>query len=59
MPADVGWVLEIDGLVERPHKFPTLEAAIDAGWDRARRENIDLQIHDLDVALPGQCPTRS
>ncbi|WP_115664405.1 DUF2188 domain-containing protein [Cupriavidus taiwanensis] len=52
VPADVGWVLEIGGVVQRTHRFPTLEAAICAGWDLAKSENVDLQLHDLDSTPP-------
>uniref|UniRef100_UPI003F499147 DUF2188 domain-containing protein n=1 Tax=Cupriavidus taiwanensis TaxID=164546 RepID=UPI003F499147 len=47
VPAGHGWALDIDGTPEPRQLFPTLEAAISAGWARARRENIELNIHPL------------
>lgn len=53
LPAEVGWQVEFGDLDLRPQRFPTMEAAIAAGWDVARRENVDLHIrrHDGDVYL--------
>jgi hypothetical protein len=42
-----GWALEVDGTSEPRQFFPTLEAAISAGWARARLENIELHIQPL------------
>lgn len=47
VPAEHGWALEIDGTSEPRQLFPTLEAAISAGWARARRESIELHIQSL------------
>ncbi len=47
VPAEHGWALDIDGTPEPRQLFPTLEAAITAGWARARRENIELHIGPL------------
>lgn len=43
-PAEYGWVLEIQGFNEKPHRFPTMEAAIAAGWALAMREGAELHI---------------
>ncbi|WP_354685497.1 DUF2188 domain-containing protein [Cupriavidus necator] len=48
LPAESGWALETEGLVERPQRFSSLEAAIAAGWDRAKREQCELHIHRQD-----------
>ncbi|NSX14938.1 DUF2188 domain-containing protein [Cupriavidus taiwanensis] len=48
VPAEHGWALDIDGTSEPRQLFPTLEAAISAGWARARRENIELHIQPLE-----------
>ncbi|MFS8981229.1 DUF2188 domain-containing protein [Cupriavidus necator] len=48
VPAEHCWALEIEGLAERPQRFSSLEAAIAAGWDRAKRENAELHIHRQD-----------
>ncbi|NOV27813.1 MULTISPECIES: DUF2188 domain-containing protein [Cupriavidus] len=45
--AEHGWALDIDGTPEPRQLFPTLEAAISAGWARARRENIELHVQPL------------
>lgn len=47
VPTDRGWALDIDGSPEPRQMFPTLEAAISAGWARARRNNIELHIQPL------------
>ncbi|SOZ52560.1 conserved hypothetical protein [Cupriavidus taiwanensis] len=47
MPAEQGWALETDGTSEPRQLFPTLEAAISAGWTRARRESVELHIQPL------------
>lgn len=47
LPAEHQWALQIDGTPEPRQLFPTLEAAICAGWARARRENIELHIQPL------------
>lgn len=47
VPAEQGWALEIDGTSEPRQLFPTLVAAISAGWARARREDIELHIQPL------------
>ena len=53
LPAEHGWALEFSGLDLKPQRFPTMEAAIAAGWDVARRHNAELHIHrhDGDVRL--------
>ncbi|WP_374063779.1 MULTISPECIES: DUF2188 domain-containing protein [Cupriavidus] len=48
VPAENGWALEIEGPAERPHRFSSLEAAIAAGWHRAKHENAELHIHRQD-----------
>ncbi|MGO4307613.1 DUF2188 domain-containing protein [Cupriavidus sp. RAF12] len=47
MPAELGWTLEWASS-SRPQRFPTLEAAIAAGWALAKRENAELHIHRRD-----------
>ncbi|MDQ0140078.1 DUF2188 domain-containing protein [Cupriavidus necator] len=47
VPAEHGLALEIDGTSEPRQFFPTLEAAISAGWARARRENIELHMQRM------------
>ncbi|MBP0621212.1 DUF2188 domain-containing protein [Cupriavidus consociatus] len=53
LPAEHGWTLEFSGLDIRPQRFLTMEAAIAAGWDVARRHKAELHIHrhDGDVHL--------
>nr|WP_049796483.1 DUF2188 domain-containing protein [Cupriavidus necator] len=46
-PAAVGWSLQKEGLREPLH-FATLDAAIAAGWQYARRENGELEIRQQD-----------
>lgn len=46
-PAEHGWALDIEGASEPRQLFPTLEAAISAGWARARREHIELHVQPL------------
>lgn len=48
VPAELGWALEIEGAPEAPQRFSSLEAAIAAGWHRAKRENAELHIHRQD-----------
>ncbi|MFS8978277.1 DUF2188 domain-containing protein [Cupriavidus necator] len=48
VPAEHGWALEIESLAEKPQRFSSLEAAIAAGWNRAKRENVELHIHRQD-----------
>ncbi|MBP0629700.1 MULTISPECIES: DUF2188 domain-containing protein [unclassified Cupriavidus] len=48
LPAEHGWALEFTGLDIKPQRFPTMEAAIAAGWDVARRQNAELHIHRHD-----------
>ena len=52
-PAEHGWALQFGGLDIKPQRFTTMEAAIAAGWDMARREHAELHIHrhDGDVHL--------
>ncbi|MBB2916639.1 DUF2188 domain-containing protein [Cupriavidus alkaliphilus] len=47
VPAEQGWALEIDGTSEPRELFRTLEAAISAGWARARSERVELHIQPL------------
>ncbi|EON20999.1 hypothetical protein C265_03658 [Cupriavidus sp. GA3-3] len=49
--------MEFGGLNIKAQKFPTMEAAIAAGWGVARRENAELHIHrhDGDVQLRNAC----
>ena len=53
LPAEYGWALQFGGLDIKPQRFTTMEAAIAAGWDMARREHAELHIHrqDGDVHL--------
>ena len=44
LPAECGWALEFGGLDMQVRRFPTMEAAIAAGWDVAIRENAELLI---------------
>ncbi|MDQ0143827.1 DUF2188 domain-containing protein [Cupriavidus necator] len=46
-PIDSGWALECESLLQ-PQRFPTLEAAISAGWAQAKRVNGELHIHRHD-----------
>ncbi|WP_029047033.1 DUF2188 domain-containing protein [Cupriavidus sp. amp6] len=57
LPAELGWALEFTGLDIKPQRFPTMEAAIAAGWDVARRQNAELHIHrhDGNVHLRSAC----
>ncbi|WP_454735343.1 DUF2188 domain-containing protein [Cupriavidus necator] len=48
VPAGLGWSLEIEGFAERPQRFSSLDAAIAAGWNRAKRESWELHIHRQD-----------
>ncbi|MBF6988311.1 DUF2188 domain-containing protein [Cupriavidus sp. IK-TO18] len=48
LPAEHGWTLEFSGLDIKPQRFPTMEAAIAAGWNVARRHQAELHIHRLD-----------
>ena len=45
--AEQSWALDIEGTSEPHQLFPTLEAAMRAGWSRARRENFELHIQAL------------
>ncbi|MBB3010033.1 hypothetical protein FHX61_004709 [Cupriavidus alkaliphilus] len=47
VPIEQGRALEIGGTSEPRQLFPTLEAAISAGWARVRRDNIELHIQPL------------
>ncbi|WP_081610693.1 DUF2188 domain-containing protein [Cupriavidus neocaledonicus] len=47
IPAGSGWALE-SGSFSVPQQFPTLEAAIAAGWILAKRERAELHIHRRD-----------
>ncbi|WP_427308884.1 DUF2188 domain-containing protein [Cupriavidus sp. H39] len=53
LPAAYGWTLELVSLNMQPQRFPTMEAAIAAGWSLARREMAELHIlrHDGEVRL--------
>ena len=57
LPAEDGWALEFGGLNIKAQRFPTMEAAIAAGWEVAMRENAELHIHrhDGDVHLRNAC----
>ncbi|KWR75037.1 DUF2188 domain-containing protein [Cupriavidus sp. IDO] len=57
LPAESGWALDFGGLNMKTQRFPTMEAAIAAGWDVARRENAELHIqrHDGDVHWCNAC----
>ena len=57
LPAESGWALDFGGLNMKTQRFSTMEAAIAAGWDVARRENAELHIqrHDGDVYLCNAC----
>lgn len=57
LPAEHGWALEFSGLDIKPQRFPTMEAAIAAGWSLAMRQNAELHIHrhDGDVRLRSAC----
>ncbi|WP_349604779.1 DUF2188 domain-containing protein [Cupriavidus sp. DF5525] len=48
VPAYYGWALEIEGPTERLQIYSSLEAAIAAGWHRAKRENAELHIYRQD-----------
>ncbi|TDF65605.1 DUF2188 domain-containing protein [Cupriavidus sp. L7L] len=48
VPAVQGWALEIEGLAEKPLLYTSLEAAITAGWHRAKHDNAELHIHRQD-----------
>ncbi|GAB3092716.1 DUF2188 domain-containing protein [Cupriavidus yeoncheonensis] len=56
LPAGQGWALEFGGLDMKPDMFPTMEAAIAAGWLMARRENAELHIHRHDGNLRLRTP---
>ncbi|WP_455286840.1 DUF2188 domain-containing protein [Cupriavidus necator] len=47
-PAEYGWILEIEGFKEQPQRFPTLEAAIAAGWALAARVDAEWYIRRQD-----------
>lgn len=47
VPGGQVWALNIEGTSEPHQLYTTLEAAISAGWDRARRDNIKLHIQPL------------
>lgn len=47
VPADEGWAVEIEGKSERD-VHPTQEAAIAAGTERAKRDQVELLIHGRD-----------
>ena len=51
VPTEHGWALEFGGLDMKPQGFPTMEAAIAAGWGMARREHAELHIHRHDGNL--------
>lgn len=48
LPAELGWALDLASLNMAPQKFPTMEAAIAAGWSLATREKAELHIHRHD-----------
>ncbi len=51
LPAGHGWTLEFDGADMKAQRFPTMEAAIAAGWGVARQSNAELHIHRHDGNL--------
>jgi hypothetical protein len=55
-PSGPGWALEFGGLGMKAQTFPTMEAAIAAGWGMARRENAELHIHRHDGNLRLRTP---
>ncbi|WER49281.1 DUF2188 domain-containing protein [Cupriavidus sp. WKF15] len=50
-PREYGWALEVGDLNAKVQIFPTMEAAIAAGWGLARQENAELHIHRHDGNL--------
>ncbi len=50
-PAEQGWALEVGNLKAKAQIFPTMEAAIAAGWGLARQKNAELHIHRHDGNL--------
>ncbi len=56
-PEEQGWALESVDLNIAARRFLTMEAAIAAGWDVARRENAELHIlrHNSDVHWRNAC----
>ncbi|NSX15639.1 DUF2188 domain-containing protein [Cupriavidus taiwanensis] len=47
-PIANGWVVEAEGWVGGQQKFTTEEEAIAAGTERAKRDKVELIIHNRD-----------
>ncbi|NUO86570.1 MAG: DUF2188 domain-containing protein [Cupriavidus sp.] len=47
LPASEGWVVEVEGGRDRT-VYPSQMAAIAAGWERAKREGVDLLLYGRD-----------
>jgi hypothetical protein len=48
VPTINGWAVEAEGGVGGQQQFSTEEDAITAGTERAKRDNVELLIHDRD-----------